>query len=366
MKFATDLNKGILGSPDSTELWQEITGRIPDKVLLKPKVRILVVACGHCTEAVILARRMMALGVSKKAVQDSIWLIDKYQVFTNPAKNVFGFKNVVTADFLEWNAPMRFDVLVGNPPFQQPGSKNTIYQHFYNKALDIADIVALVTPKNMMDSLVKENCDNVKIKKVIPSIINFNNIESYFNVSSTFCYFVIDQTKQVKESQVIFPYGKIKVDPTTVMLSSIDSKEKSNFVAQNFTNPGYTISTADAGSNEVTGKDVIVFDTIKNGKPVNKRTVKMPAKRFNKDPFKPKVLFPILTSGKKEEAYLDLKGNVLPSDKHLMAYIVLDTPAEAQQAYDALSSATFNEFAELFKNRSTLIQFYSTVDFKQC
>ena len=366
MKFAVDLDKGILGSPDSAELWQDITGRIPDKVLLKPNVRILVVACGHCTEAVILARRMLALGISKKAVQDSIWLIDKYQVFTNPAKKIFGFKNVVTADFLEWNPVMKFDVLVGNPPFQQPGSKNTIYQHFYNKALDLADMVILVTPKNMMDSLVKENCDNVKIKKVIPNLVNFNNIESYFNVASTFCYFIIDQNKKVKESQVIFPYGKIKVDPTSVMLSSIDSQEKSNFVTQYFTNPDYIISTGDAGGNEKAGRDVIVFDTIKNGKPVNKRTIKKPTKRFINDPFKPKVLFPILTSGKKEEAYLDLTGNVLPSDKHLMAYIILDTAEEAQQAYDALSSDTFKEFVELFRNRSTLIQFYNTVDFKQC
>lgn len=120
MKFATDFSKGILGEPDSTELWQDITSRFPDQVLTKPNVRILSVASGHCTEAVILARRMMQLGVSKTQVQESIWLIDKYQVFTHEATMVRGFKNVITEDYLQWETDMKFDVIVGNPPFQAP------------------------------------------------------------------------------------------------------------------------------------------------------------------------------------------------------------------------------------------------------
>ncbi len=117
MKFAVDLSKGVLGSADSTELWTEIVSHIPDSVLLTPNVRILSVACGHCTEAVIIAKRMLALGISKEAVRDSIWLIDKYNVFTNHAKLAYGFTNVITADFLEWETDMKFDVIVGNPPY---------------------------------------------------------------------------------------------------------------------------------------------------------------------------------------------------------------------------------------------------------
>jgi hypothetical protein len=55
---------------------------------------------GHGTPAIVIAKRMLALGPSKSDVQDSIWLLDKYYVFTNPAKKVLGFTNVVTADFL--------------------------------------------------------------------------------------------------------------------------------------------------------------------------------------------------------------------------------------------------------------------------
>ena len=134
MKFATDMTKGILGAPDSTVLWTDIISQIPDAVLLKPGVRILNVAAGHGTEALILAKRMLSLGVSKEQVNESIYLIDKYRVFTNYLKNSYGFKNVITADFLELETDMKFDVVVGNPPYQ---GKAALHQQFFNKSIEL-------------------------------------------------------------------------------------------------------------------------------------------------------------------------------------------------------------------------------------
>ena len=142
MKFATDLRNGILGGADSTELWADAIAKIPNSVLVKPNVRILVVACGHGTEAVILARRMMALGVSKKNVNESIYLIDKYRVFTNHAKLVYGFKNVVTEDFLTWGTDMNFDVVIGNPPYLKG-----LWVDFLNKAIKLSkQHVVMISP----------------------------------------------------------------------------------------------------------------------------------------------------------------------------------------------------------------------------
>lgn len=142
MRFVTDLSKGILGQADSVELWSEIISYIPDSVLLKPGVRILNVACGHGTEVVLIAKRMLALGISKEAVNDASYLIDKYNVFTNHAKAKYGFKNVITADFLTWKTDMKFDVVIGNPPYLKRGWKK-----FLEKMVDLSiDVVASINP----------------------------------------------------------------------------------------------------------------------------------------------------------------------------------------------------------------------------
>ena len=49
MKFITDLSKGVMGRADSSEMWEKIITNIPDEVLLKPGVRILIVACVNKT-----------------------------------------------------------------------------------------------------------------------------------------------------------------------------------------------------------------------------------------------------------------------------------------------------------------------------
>jgi hypothetical protein len=86
LRFVTDYSKGILGEPDSAELWNNILSKIPDHVLVKPDVKILNVAFGYGTEADLLAQRMIDLGVDRTAIKESICLIDKFQTFTNRAQ----------------------------------------------------------------------------------------------------------------------------------------------------------------------------------------------------------------------------------------------------------------------------------------
>lgn len=101
MRFVTDLTKGILGKPDSAEMWNSIISNIPDHVFLKNDLKILFPACGHATEADVVVRRMIRLGVSVEKIKDCLYLVDKYKVFTKEATRK-GYVNVFKADFLDW------------------------------------------------------------------------------------------------------------------------------------------------------------------------------------------------------------------------------------------------------------------------
>ena len=147
MKFVTDLSKGVLGTPDSPVLWTEILSHVPDSLLLKPDFKCLVVACGHCTEAVLLVKRMQSLGIPDSRIRDAIWVLDKYPVFTNQARK-YGFKNIITADFLQWDSKgMRFDLVMGNPPYQaNDGSKRKkLWVHFAKKSISMTSELGYVT-----------------------------------------------------------------------------------------------------------------------------------------------------------------------------------------------------------------------------
>lgn len=217
MRFVTDLSKGILGQPDSTELWGEIISHIPDSVLLKPGVRILNVACGHGTEAVLIAKRMLALGISKEAVNDALYLIDKYNVFTNPLKVERGFKNVITADFLTWETDMKFDVVIGNPPYADPiNDKRMLWNVFSDKAIEIAEYngyIALVTPATWLTATSNiHNSYKLYETKQIEKAVIFDKEDKPFDEGTTVSYVIARNADSIKKAPLYYTQYSKKIE----------------------------------------------------------------------------------------------------------------------------------------------------------
>jgi hypothetical protein len=216
MRFVTDLSKGILGKPDSYELWESILSQYPDEFFFRDDLKILSPACGHATEVDVVVKRMIKLGIPADKIKNSIYLVDKYKVFTKDAIRK-GYTNVFKADFLDWNPGMKFDAVIGNPPYQgtnkvsddrtQPKNHNlwTKFIHkSFNELVKDEGYVSFVTP----DSWMSPSNDVFKLFK--ENQVHYVDLDcgQYFNVGSSFTAWTAQKIPVTKETS----FGKVSVN----------------------------------------------------------------------------------------------------------------------------------------------------------
>ena len=97
---------------------------------------------------------------------------------------------------------MKFDVVIGNPPYQDSKGQNTLYPKFYAKAVKLVKkdgVVAMITPPAIIPGLwgVKDP-DGIKMPDpiAIDKIVVGNKVKKHFNsVASDFCYFILRNSK---------------------------------------------------------------------------------------------------------------------------------------------------------------------------
>ena len=376
MRLVTDLSKGVLGQADSVVMWGDIISHIPDSVLLKPNVRILCVACGHGTTAIVLAKRMLALGISKEAVNDSLILLDKYIHFTNFVKSK-GFKNVITADFLTWKTDMKFDVVVGNPPYQdgtRDDQANKLWPLFVNKSYKLLNnngYIAMITPNGWMQPTADiGKGTGVNALSIFNDIFKENNLilanidselirEKYFKgVGSTFSYYVMQKCLYSGTTEFITSTGSIYVDISTInSLPKITSKESLSvvkkmvgkpflFVDQNHGLGG--LENAEAGTYNAEKKN-------KNGSISKNTTYTHKIYHTNKDGgtyWHSEKLNPYAT---KPKVIISLSGTYLPVYDNTAGFsnmclaLICSTDSEAVRAQTILSSKLFRFWVEMQK-----------------
>lgn len=197
-------------------MWSSIIDHIPDQLFHIPNLRILNICFGHGTEADIIVEKMKSLGISDSKIQDSIYLVDKYHVFTNRAKRK-GYRNVITADLLDWSPNMKFHLVVGNPPYQDPNNnKRMLWNQIVDKAVELTEddgYIAMVNPATWLTA--KTNIHNsyeMFEKKQVERAVIYDKDDKPFEEGTTVSYTITKNTKRQTPTPLYYAQYSTKVE----------------------------------------------------------------------------------------------------------------------------------------------------------
>lgn len=195
-------NNALAILKDDTRLWDNILHNKEMYRFIKSKKcnSILVVAGGHGSEIDSLVN-MFGADIVNKIVYN-----DKYSFFCNQIKRKYPDITVIKGDFTELEFSMKFDVIVGNPPYQgnnnkskdrkQPKSHN-LWSKFITsgvKVLNDDGYIAFVTP----DSWMSPNSQVLPLFKDNSLIWVDTTVDKYFTVSSSFSAWIMQKNKNTK------------------------------------------------------------------------------------------------------------------------------------------------------------------------
>ena len=364
MRVDDRASQGEVTTP--TALVNEMIDSLPKDVLESDSSTFCDPCFGNGTFIVELIKRLRKYGHTIENIQSRIYGCEiSKRLYNKVWKKLsnYSFNNLHHGDALEYDFNnMKFDVVIGNPPYNQQGdSNNQLYQHFWNLAFKLGNITSLILPYNMISGLKKGNIDKVKVSHYIPQYICTGISQQYFkNIGVDILYFVcnknINNNLCLVESKATG--NTTEVDILTVPIDVYDSRDKVAYAKKHFKQfNDIPILTGDAGSEEVEGNDVVVYDNARK----EPRNISLPDKKFKINPYKPKVLFNIFSSGDEDEFVLDIKGNVLPSSKHNLFYVICDTTDRAKELYNDLNSQRFKEYKTLFNSRNVIYSYIQNV-----
>jgi predicted RNA methylase len=150
-----DRSAARFGVADGPELCKLIADSIPVEVLRDAK-HVLDVGSGCCgISKAIVNRLVKELDVPFYDAILRVHGVDIDLALVNKARRL-GFIQTSCVDFLEWQPEMKFDVIVGNPPY---GKNASLAVKFLNKAAEYSDHISFVLPRTFRKPSVLNRID---------------------------------------------------------------------------------------------------------------------------------------------------------------------------------------------------------------
>ena len=217
LKWKADSSKGEVFTPIG--LVCKILDKIPEEVWRNPNAIFLDPCMGKGTFLLEIVRRLVYIyGYTEDDAKSRVYGYDIRVKYVNHLTRR-GLKNVRHKDFLNDIIDMKFDVIIGNPPYQKDvggGNTQPLWDKFVNKSFEICNdggYVSLIHPTGWrnIDGRFKSIQNLIKSKNLL--FLKINSVEEgrkVFNVTTPFDWYIIQNIQNEGQNIINFEDQEIK------------------------------------------------------------------------------------------------------------------------------------------------------------
>ena len=204
------------------EAIEEMLDTLPKKLFRSKTTTFLDPAMGGGQFVAAIERRLRKYGHSDSNIADRVFGLElswRVKIAVNKMKLIGEYgRNYEVADFLESEMAMKFDVIVGNPPFSEKGKEHDrekLWISFLRKSLNLIKddgVIAMITPNGWVSSTNKAH--NIFKNRLVCANISKEISDMFGSTggSQRFGWWVLKNNSKYKTPSVTFDNGEGDID----------------------------------------------------------------------------------------------------------------------------------------------------------